>query len=710
MQYTVSGETENKIHIDSDGSLFLNDSLDWETRNVHNIQISVQDENSVTVEGPVNIKIIVLDINDNKPIFNQSIYNGVVRQHSRPGRPFMRVFATDKDDPNTPNAKLNYSILTQIPELHQVNLFQIDSETGEISSTPDGARQLDPSKHKHYVLFITVKDLEGLSVNSLSDNAKVQIEVKENLWQPPGPVTIKENSTEPHPVFITQVRWNEPGAIYELGKKERNSKFPFMIDRDGKIYVTDPLDSEESERYVLVVFAKGKNNENLEQPLEILILVEDINDNPPVCVQDVTTFEVQENEKIGNQIGILQATDMDRKKENSFLKYELLDQEPDQPNARMFMIDPYSANIQISSDNFQKKIVSEYKLNVRVSDMDGEPTGFSTNCSVTIKVIDINNKIPVFDKLQYPPLNISEDAAIGTLVYKICATDADDPGTGSWKIIYKVAEGDPAGMFIVDTDEETNEGYVKINKHLNFEKVSLYHLRIDARNPEPLVFGINYNSSSSTYLAIGVNNVNEAPEFDSSFYHKAVLENITVGSVILRVHAIDPEGSLVRYRLEDDKFDWLTIDPNTGEITTQAYLDREVTSLYTIHVLATDTTDLVSSVYVSISLEDVNDNPPSLDVRNNPHIFCYPLQQKHHVRIKATDKDLSQNGPPFQFSIQQQHLNDWEISVVDGRPILDFSGSGVYMRIRIGKQANDKEEKILPKQAKRRKEYSKQKY
>uniref|UniRef100_A0A8C4TJW8 Cadherin 17, LI cadherin (liver-intestine) n=1 Tax=Erpetoichthys calabaricus TaxID=27687 RepID=A0A8C4TJW8_ERPCA len=615
--------------------------------------ISAQDENSVTVEGPVNIKITVLDINDNKPIFNQTIYNGVVRQHSRPGRPFMRVFATDKDDPNTPNAKLNYSILTQIPELHQVNLFQIDSETGEISSTPDGTRQLDPSKHMHYVLFITVKDLEGLSVNSLSDNAKVQIEVKENLWQPPGPVSIKENSTEPHPVFITQVRWNEPGAIYELGEKERYSKFPFMINRDGNIYVTDPLDSEESERYVLVVFAKGKNNENLEQPLEILILVEDINDNPPVCVQDVTTFEVQENEKIGNQIGILQATDMDRKKENSFLKYELLDQEPDQPNARMFMIDPYSANIQISNDNFQKKIVSEYKLKVRVSDMDGEPTVYLTTYSFFIFTF------------QYPPLNISEDAAIGTLMCKIRATDADDPGTGSWKIIYKVAEGDPTGMFIVDTDEETNEGYVKINKHLNFEKVSLYHLRIDARNPEPLVFGIDYNSNSSMYLAIGVNNVNEAPEFDSSFYHKVVLENITVGSVILRVHAIDPEGSLVRYRLEDDKFDWLTIDPNSGEITTQAYLDREVTSLYTIRVLAT--------VYVSISLEDVNDNPPSLDVRNNPHIFCYPLQQKYHVRINATDKDLSHNGPPFQFSIQQQHLNDWEISVVDGEYLLSES-------------------------------------
>lgn len=50
----------------------------------------------------------------------------------------MRAFATDLDDPETPNAKLSYSILSQIPDVTKIPLFQIDSVTGEISTTPEG--------------------------------------------------------------------------------------------------------------------------------------------------------------------------------------------------------------------------------------------------------------------------------------------------------------------------------------------------------------------------------------------------------------------------------------------------------------------------------------------------------------------------------------------------------------------------------------------
>lgn len=43
--------------------------------------------------------------------------------------------------------------------------------------------------------------------------------------------------------------------------------------------------------------AEDEQGIELENPLEILIRVEDVNDNPPVC--DEAVFEVQENEPIG---------------------------------------------------------------------------------------------------------------------------------------------------------------------------------------------------------------------------------------------------------------------------------------------------------------------------------------------------------------------------------------------------------------------------
>lgn len=50
----------------------------------------------------------------------------------------MRVSATDRDNTATPNAQLKYSLGIQIPDKHNVPLFQINADTGEISTTEEG--------------------------------------------------------------------------------------------------------------------------------------------------------------------------------------------------------------------------------------------------------------------------------------------------------------------------------------------------------------------------------------------------------------------------------------------------------------------------------------------------------------------------------------------------------------------------------------------
>lgn len=48
-------------------------------------QVSALDAHGATVDGPVHITVEVKDINDNRPMFLQSKYEGSVRQNSRPG-------------------------------------------------------------------------------------------------------------------------------------------------------------------------------------------------------------------------------------------------------------------------------------------------------------------------------------------------------------------------------------------------------------------------------------------------------------------------------------------------------------------------------------------------------------------------------------------------------------------------------------------------
>lgn len=47
--------------------------------------------------------------------------------------------------------------------------------------------------------------------------------------------------------LATQVQWNDPGAHYSLTNKEKLPQFPFSIDQEGNIYVTQPLDREEKD-------------------------------------------------------------------------------------------------------------------------------------------------------------------------------------------------------------------------------------------------------------------------------------------------------------------------------------------------------------------------------------------------------------------------------------------------------------------------------
>lgn len=65
---------------------------------------------------------------------------------------------------------------------------------------------------------------------------------------------------------------------------------------------------------------------------------------------------------------------------------------------------------------------------------------------------------------QYHNVTVAESIPVGRVILEIQATDTDEPDTGSSYIIYQVEEGDPNHKFIIETDPETNRGFVKINK------------------------------------------------------------------------------------------------------------------------------------------------------------------------------------------------------------------------------------------------------
>uniref|UniRef100_A0A8C0IBV3 Cadherin-17 n=1 Tax=Bubo bubo TaxID=30461 RepID=A0A8C0IBV3_BUBBB len=662
VSFRATGEKDGIIDIvPRTGILFLNGSLDWETKAVHRLQVESLDEKGNTVKGPYTVTIYVEDINDNPPEFDQIKYTGVVRQNSRPGKPFMYIHATDRDDPTTPHAQLTYSILHHFPNPYKEMLFQVNNVTGAISPSKMGSYYLDPQKQDTFTLVVTVRDMAGMTTNAFTSSADVIITVKESLWKAPPTIRIQENSTQVYPVNISQVHSNEPDVIYDIFEKEKLSRLPFSIDQNGVIYVTDPLDREKKDTYAFFVVTKDNTGELVDKPLQIHVIVEDINDNPPVCQRALTVIEVQENEGAGSNIGTLIATDMDEENTlNSRLRFKIESQVPAVPASNLFFIQQDTGILQLTSRSLNKRIASNYSLKVLVSD-----EVFQTICDVQVHVIDINDQIPIFEKSDYHNVTVAESLPVGTVILEIQATDGDEPGTGSSYIIYQMKEGDPNNTFIIDTDSETNRGFVKVNKALDFEATPVYNLVISATNPEPLVLGVQYNSSSLTLFKVFVTNVDEPPVFHKTVYKGEVSEDIPVNTLVMTVEAYDPEGDTVRYSLKGDVRKWLRIDSTTGQIYTASALDREQEETYTVEVVASELTQKSKTTFI-LHLRDVNDNPPLLAM-DYPPFFCHPLSGGERAFIQADDADEQWWYSTFTFSLvdDMNTRNNWEISKVN---------------------------------------------
>ncbi|NWU03584.1 CAD17 protein, partial [Urocynchramus pylzowi] len=664
VSFRASGEKAGIIDIEPrTGILYINGSLDWETKQVHKLEVESLDESGKRVKGPFAVTIYVEDINDNPPEFNQTKYYGVVRQNSRPGKPFMYVHATDRDDPATPHAQLSYSILHHFPNPYEEMLFQIDNATGAISPSRKGSYYLDPQKQDTFILVVSVKDMAGTTTNAFTNSVDVIITVKESLWKAPPIIHVKENSTQVHPVNISKVQSNEPGVIYGIFEKEKLPRLPFSISENGDIYVTEPLDREEKDTYTFFVVSKDNTGELVDKPLQIHIVVEDINDNPPVCHQDLTIIEVQENEKGGSNIGTVFATDMDKKDTlNSRLHFQIQSQEPEFPLNNLFYIQQDTGTLQLAGRSLSKRDSAKYFLKVLVTD-----SKFETICNVEVHVIDINDQIPIFKNSDYGSVTVAEDIAIGSVILEIEATDGDEPATGSSLIIYQVKEGNPNNTFIIETDSETNRGFIRINKALDFETMPEYNLVINATNPEPLVKDVQYNSSSLTVLKVFVTNVDEPPVFRKPFYKTEVSEDIPVNTLVMAVEAYDPEGDSVRVSkifLKDMQGKYAQYLAYGKILFLQKYC-LLVEEIYSVEVVVSELNNAAqkSKVFLSLHLDDVNDNYPQI-ATDYPTFFCFPVSGGERTLIQATDADEQLFYSRFTFSLadEMNAKNNWEVS------------------------------------------------
>lgn len=311
------------------GEISVTRSLDREATPTYQLQVEITDVSGKSIEGPVLLDIIVIDQNDNRPIFREGPYVGHVMEGSPTGSTVMRMMAFDADDPGTDNALLRYNILKQTPDKPSPNMFFIDPEKGDIVTVVSPALlDRETMENPKYELIIEAKDMAGLDVG-LTGTATATIVIDDKNDHPPEftkkefQATVKEGVTRVIVNLSVEDR-DDPAtgawrAVYTIINGNPGQSFEIHTNpktNEGMLSVVKPLDYEISAFHTLLI--KVENEDPLVPDIAygpsstatVQITVLDVNEGP-VFHPDPMTVTKQENIPIGSVVLTVSATDPD---------------------------------------------------------------------------------------------------------------------------------------------------------------------------------------------------------------------------------------------------------------------------------------------------------------------------------------------------------------------------------------------------------------
>ncbi|KAF7250860.1 Protocadherin Fat 3, partial [Varanus komodoensis] len=210
---TVNGELtgNNKdgvFIIEQDtGIIKLDKRLDYETNPAFLFKVAATIQlDKVDVVLTVDVDIKVLDINDNKPVFETANYEAIIMEGMPIGTKLVQVKAVDADW--GANGQVTYSLLAESEGDKITEVFTIDSNSGWISTLKD----LDHEKNPTFTFAVVSADLgETLSLSSTTLVTVTVTDINDNapvFEQETYRGTVKE-SDSPGEVVAVLSTWDE---------------------------------------------------------------------------------------------------------------------------------------------------------------------------------------------------------------------------------------------------------------------------------------------------------------------------------------------------------------------------------------------------------------------------------------------------------------------------------------------------------------------
>uniref|UniRef100_A0A3P9KCP8 Cadherin domain-containing protein n=1 Tax=Oryzias latipes TaxID=8090 RepID=A0A3P9KCP8_ORYLA len=427
---TGPGATEDPVGLftmDKDtGDLYVHQRLDREKQAHYPLFARAVVVGSSIVEDPMEIIINVIDMNDNKPIFEQTSYVAEVAESSPKGTTVIQVKATDADEPGNDNSIIKYTILSQEPKLPSDSMFAINSFNGAIMVEGVG---LDREKYPEYTLEIQAADTKG---EGLTGKTKVTLKVTDSNDNPPVfTASTYQGSVDENAVGVQVVKmlvtdedepntpaWNAKFKIIGGDPDKLFSIETGTNKQEGIIKTAQGLDFETNRKHTVMV--RVENEVPFAIPVvtstaTVVVTVKDVNE-PPIFKEKEMTVQKSEDLPVDSVIMKCEAEDPDFARENP-VKYKIID-DPD--NWLKVDEDSGLVKVKIPMDR-ESPNVKDNKYTALLGAYDNDPVPATGTGTLVIILEDVNDNPPFIEERI---ITVCRDASAPVL---LTVTDRDGP-------------------------------------------------------------------------------------------------------------------------------------------------------------------------------------------------------------------------------------------------------------------------------------------
>lgn len=379
--------------------------------------------------------------NRHSPKFDLSIPGSIDLPEDHPLNSTIVQFKAIDNDTGF-NSKLVYAISSG----NEDGCFSIDIFSGDLQLVCP----LDREIKEFYILNITVYDLGTPQTSAWKFIAVNVIDINDNppvFEQPRYVIRIPENTELDSIIFTAHAIDLDADTSGNIQYSLLTSTDMFKIDElTGEVTVTGRLDRETSPRHDLWIEARdqAKLSPQLFSTIDLVVVLQDTNDNPPKFVPKLYKVKVPEDVPVGTLLVWVESVDLDLGS-GGLVSYNLKNTE-----SGIFHLDSSTGALTLERElDFERR--SSYNLTIRAVD-HGLPRSLSSSCFVEIEVLDVNENLhrPVFTEFVYDA-GVMEGAAVGTSVVTLTASDKDLGRDGV--VRYHIHEGSGLGVFTID--EET---------------------------------------------------------------------------------------------------------------------------------------------------------------------------------------------------------------------------------------------------------------